>query len=145
MHQRGLHLWELDMSWVSGPKEIEGSWEKEWKLFLSPFSSSFPFFSSALHFFFCHEDEIGSWRITYIYRPWRIQRIPSYEEVQRWRGIAISAPPLSPRLSTYPSSHLSSGAELTTPIVKWQQYDPATWDCFARFKSFERVPIAGLW
>lgn len=90
-----------------------------------------------------------------------IQRIPSQFVIWRFKGrqalpnhclttntsaSRISAPPpLSAYIhpSIHPSSYLSSGSQLTTPIVKWQEDDTATSDCFARFKSFKRFPIEG--
>ncbi len=70
MQQRGLHLWELDMSWVSG--KILGHMGETVKVFLRPFSSSCPLLSSAFLFL--------SWgwnRIWENYSISRIQTIPS--------------------------------------------------------------------
>lgn len=137
MHQRGLHLWDLDMSWAS--EEIQGHTGETGKACLRP---SFPPALSA--FLFCHE---GWNRIFENYSISQTQRIPSqfvsggskidgpYYLKRQITALLQTTTPAPPRLHlhTHPPT-FPFGQKLTIPIVKWQQDDTATSDCFAHFK-----------
>lgn len=110
-------------------------------LFASFFSSC-PFCSSA--FLFCHE---GWNRIFENYSISQTQRIPfqfvsggskvdgPYYLKRQITALLQTTTPAPPRLHlhTHPPT-FPFGQKLTIPIVKWQQDDTATSDCFAHFK-----------